>query len=391
MKKVKILIQAYCISILCIFTACNEGKIKSGIDLDNIPKVQSYTLSSIFQKAEPLLLDSTIVIGEISKLLVTTDKFYILDLIANTINVFNHNGTFLSQIGMRGNGPGEYKEFSDIAIDTKSQRLYALDIRKQSIYIYNMQNDEYINNFNLSKEEGRSKYIFFSDGILYTDLSYNTFPHYLVRSVDVENYVTSGLYFKAKDYNKGWVRTLGTSPFFQSTHHFIYLPLFTEQLLTINNGQEMAQCQLYSKNFVTPQMIEDIQTSSPSNDYLEVLLPTNYIYNMMNYIENSKLQIFQYLRGNKLKTFINNKGTNSLMEISSFKNDLVYDLSLAEYFPPIFIASDSTHTYTCIQTNELSHFLDAQRDTDAKSWINKYNLKYKITPESNPIIIKYSF
>lgn len=144
MKKVKILIQVYCISILCIFTACNGGKIKSGIDLDNIPKVQNYTLSSIFQKAEPILLDSTIVIGEISKLLVTTDKFYILDLIANTINVFNHNGTFLSQIGIRGNGPGEYKEFSDIAIDTKSQRLYALDIRKQSIYIYNMENDEYL-------------------------------------------------------------------------------------------------------------------------------------------------------------------------------------------------------------------------------------------------------
>lgn len=389
MKKIKHLIQGCCISILCIFIACNEERTNSGIDLDNIHKVENYNLSSLFQRAEPILLDSTIVIGEISKLLVASDRLYVLDLITNTINTFDHNGTFLFCIGKKGSGPGEYREISDIAIDTTLQRLYALDIRKQSIYIYNIQNGKYIDDFNLSIEDGRSKYISFFDNTLYTDLSYNTFPHYLVRSINLENHVTSGLYFKAMDYNKGWIRAQGISPFFPSVNHFIYLPLFAEQLLTIKNNQEVSLSRLYSKNFVNTQIIEDIQSSSSS--YFKVLLPTTYIYNMMNYIENDQIRIFQYLQGDKLKTCVENRRTNSLMEISFFGNDLVYDLSTVKYFPPAFLGVDSNHAYTCIQTNELSHFLEAQQDTDSTSWFNRYGLKYKVTPDSNPIIIKYFF
>jgi hypothetical protein len=96
--------------------------------------------SEIFDSIRFVRLETTdnSLIGRVDKIIVTDDRFVILDAsIAKMVFVFDKNGKFLNRIGKNGNGPGEYDEPDDIVYDKYNDELLILCANKKTIMRFN--------------------------------------------------------------------------------------------------------------------------------------------------------------------------------------------------------------------------------------------------------------
>lgn len=80
-------------------------------------------------------LDSSLV-GSIDKLIVTKDRFLVLDQKRDMLLSFSHNGRFLGQIGRQGNGPQEYISLTDVSLDEDGNQIYILDRVKSNLLVF---------------------------------------------------------------------------------------------------------------------------------------------------------------------------------------------------------------------------------------------------------------
>lgn len=90
-------------------------------------------------------LDSEELIGEISKMVVTKDKIFILDShVAQKIIVFDKEGHFLFQIKDQGQGPTEYVSLWDMQIDTLKNEVIVNDALMRSYIYYSTEDGKFI-------------------------------------------------------------------------------------------------------------------------------------------------------------------------------------------------------------------------------------------------------
>ncbi len=78
-------------------------------------------------------LDSCL-IGEVKKIIKQNDRYYLLDN-NQMLFTFDQNGLFISKIGNRGRGPGEYNDITDFDIDNESN-AYLWDNSKRKMQIF---------------------------------------------------------------------------------------------------------------------------------------------------------------------------------------------------------------------------------------------------------------
>lgn len=107
-----------------------QGIKRISINVDDFN--QSGNLSEFLEITEliPLETNQKCLINRINKVVTYESKIFVFDENSQRILLFNHDGTFIRQIGMPGKGPGEYLEISDFDIDRVRNLVYVLDFQK---------------------------------------------------------------------------------------------------------------------------------------------------------------------------------------------------------------------------------------------------------------------
>ena len=106
------------------------------IRADNAKIISTAELLDMVEQVDYIKLDSSEPIGEISKMVVTRDKIFILDAhIAQQIFVFNKTGKLLFRIKNKGRGPKEYLSVADMQVDTIRNEILVNDALARS-YLY---------------------------------------------------------------------------------------------------------------------------------------------------------------------------------------------------------------------------------------------------------------
>jgi hypothetical protein len=103
-----------------------EDNFGQKININNIDKTAVLRYSEVFDNVSFIKLETQAnsLIGRIDKIIVTGNKFIILDISgANAIFVFDDKGKFLNRIGTKGSGPEEYDFPDDIAYDKYNDEL----------------------------------------------------------------------------------------------------------------------------------------------------------------------------------------------------------------------------------------------------------------------------
>lgn len=77
-------------------------------------------------------------IGQISRILCHEGKYIVADRLTNRIFVFKDDGKYYSKIEAIGNGPGEYVQITDIALDKFDKTIKVLDAMQLKIVSYGL-------------------------------------------------------------------------------------------------------------------------------------------------------------------------------------------------------------------------------------------------------------
>ena len=115
----------------------NSNKILSKKVLEvNFSKAKVYSYSNLFTSVKYLPLETVSghLVGDISKIISTNDRYFIKS--GSKISVFDESGKFQFDIDEKGEAPGHYRGITDFLVDTTSQQIEILDNRSFKVYVY---------------------------------------------------------------------------------------------------------------------------------------------------------------------------------------------------------------------------------------------------------------
>ena len=156
------------LSLIVSFVSCQDMKevdfSVENIQL-NIGTGQELRLSDIADEVEVILLEQTNEsnIGRVERILPYKDKYYVMNSIGFSngwVDVFDKHGKFVQKIDKRGEGPGEYEDLQDIAINPKNDELVFMT-QPKGIFKYDLEGNLikiYDNSSECYKENGKSVY-----------------------------------------------------------------------------------------------------------------------------------------------------------------------------------------------------------------------------------------
>lgn len=106
---------------------------------ENICK-STIRLDSLISEIKLVILETTdeSLIGSINKVLSVDGSFIIHDKSNNAIIRFNTEGKFINKLGSVGNGPGQFNEAYDVAIDESKDEISVLDLKGRKVMKYKL-------------------------------------------------------------------------------------------------------------------------------------------------------------------------------------------------------------------------------------------------------------
>jgi 6-bladed beta-propeller len=118
-----------------------EGQLVT-FDLKELPDQTSLKLSDLGAtdiRYIPLETNEQSVIPRISKIIIS--KNYILTQSFANINMFRHDGSFVTKIGTIGRGPDEFTVAHDVDINLKDESIYLVDGWQQRFFVFSKSGD----------------------------------------------------------------------------------------------------------------------------------------------------------------------------------------------------------------------------------------------------------
>lgn len=119
---------------LLMLLSCGKGDQERLIEPSEIDELN---VSSFAQKTEYVFLNTpdTVLVAAVSGVRYHLGRYYCIDRIRETINVFDESGNFLFQIDNAGQGPGQYANLTDVYVD---DLIYILSRSSKRILRYSL-------------------------------------------------------------------------------------------------------------------------------------------------------------------------------------------------------------------------------------------------------------
>lgn len=378
-------------------SAINENMDLYVVDLDKVVKSDKVNLSSYFQRAEMIVLETSeeCLIGNVNKITVLDDLILVMDSErSESVFVFDREGRFKHKIGERGMGPGEYINLWDATIDRENMEIYIFDNSNNRMNRYDLNSGRFINSVVVNRDNYAPPYIQYANGKIYTSiLSYTEMKDsYLLQEIDMVTGDPTSFFLSSFDYNRGWhgnfVRKEG---FFYSDiiGNSKYVQMFMDTIISIEKDSRiMPYLVVKTKKWITKEDINELINSKNNNGMLsyQILSEKNLVYNIHQYVESNDIICFQIMNNGDLEYVVYDKNSNQTQVIDLFKDDLVFS---GDFFIfPSFLFADENGFYSYVRTEQIPRLLDVAHS-------GGINPKFKdeilnLSEDSNPILIYYT-
>lgn len=107
------------VTLTSLLVGClNEGAVET-IKVYSEPVREEMNISQIAEEISLVQLqnDPGNVIGRVHSVIIRNKYIYVLDISSHSVLVFNRDGSFVSKLDRRGNGPGEYLGLGPVIVD----------------------------------------------------------------------------------------------------------------------------------------------------------------------------------------------------------------------------------------------------------------------------------
>jgi hypothetical protein len=214
--------------------SCKENDYQTiNIDLNQArPNVEI-----VIDNVIPLETDTTSLIGDIERIRIFNNQYYILDKWhARNIFVFDSVGNFISKLA-QGNGPGEVIWPIEFLINTLNNSILVYDLITRNLMYYdlhlNHQKSEYFEDLNLSKAEFLTPYhILINSPIINDSIDELSYVNYAIYDLDKKKYISK--FFPIKTELVGLTYA---SPISIVNGRVLFIAPFDNYLYTLENGE----------------------------------------------------------------------------------------------------------------------------------------------------------
>ncbi len=128
--------------IFCFLCSCHPAQNENTgfVYTLNVDEAEIKGFSSMFDSVAYIPLETTdeCEIGRISRVLYHNGKYIVVDELTNTVFIFTEDGRYYSKIQAAGNGPGEYAQMADIAIDKFEEKIKILDAMQVKVVSFDL-------------------------------------------------------------------------------------------------------------------------------------------------------------------------------------------------------------------------------------------------------------
>lgn len=360
--------------LFAIFSCKHENSSSLKIHSDSLEKLtvnpinaKIVNISSFVKDIRYWIPDSSIIIGNISKVEIHNDKYYIFDDKTQKLCVFDQNGRYIQQISKLGNGPGEYITCRDFTVSERNKEIYILDSTPNRILVFGL-DGRFLKTIPIDIM-GKEIYVYEDVFWVFTGGS----DYYTKR--------------KGKDYNLFKLSKEGTVVSSYQKYNEVYdsqSPL--DALLNNNDNADFhygINHNIYKLDSVISQVVAvdfgkynlpySEMTSENSIEYLNA----GQYARVAKTVSSENIRYVNYIFKNRFYGFIEREGYPSINY--SFLNNDIDDVSFALSIP------------FCIRDNKILYVKDMEQIfyNNKKSYINIKDVNnnvISITKDSNPVI-----
>jgi len=374
------------LTILTIFilltTSCESNKTELSFDYKINLNTQlvhdNLQLSDIIQpgyRFVPLESNDEILIGNISKVICFNKYIYILDAYAGGVLAkFTEDGHFVSKIGSKGDGPGEYLFPLDFTIDKQNGHIYVVD-QGVTLIEYD-QNGKYLNKRKFADYEFSGIQVDKNiDG--FTFISGDKDDNLILTTNDLYR-IKSYFPFKNKNINKLLVSPLQR----MSDNTIVYRRFLNDTVFKIVDGHLYPHIILnYNNNFT-----EDLfSLNITKNKFNKILKNGNSCITKL-YFESDVSVFTAFSSSDNLFLSFYSKESDSvnIFNYGNFINDITFE-KRSSYV----IGTNEDEFIFFVQGNNLIEGLNKNKEKYEKTdnFLKALKLSKTINQRSNPILL----
>ena len=372
-----------CICIVIISISCSQGE-KRILNADTIIYVNHENINEEVMKHAsnyiedvqyiPLETSETNLIGNLSKVILSTKYIHIHDNQTNNLYQFDYDGKYVRKVGNEGNGPNEYIKISTFSINPETENIAIYCEVKQSIIEFTHEglpiSEERVgfvcNDFMYYKND----YLFYGGRSWNKNIFKNTFPeqYRLVlwgKNEIKENYLpfkyNESLYRTSIASGNNSLYTYNKTRLIEKCTGIVYeLDNDISPVYAIDFGKYTIREDFYSDRNINDNSIQRIEKS----DYclLSSLFETDnyvYIYYIVSMYSKYRM-IFSCIYSKKINELVNigPLWVNDIDNISMPKVITSYNNNLIGYFD-----SDNLKTMLVTNKNPLTPRMEELKET----------------------------
>lgn len=323
----------FCLGLLFLVLGCAESEDNTEVVVLSVDMTSSTELpdTAVFESVDEIFLQTTpeSLIYDVHKVILGDDIMVVADKWNRKVLLFDYDGRFIGPVGAVGRGPGEYIQFTDVALDERSRRIVLYADMNEALMYYDLQG-----RFIESREhKNLVRSIDFHDGSLFAVNAYiedRNAPY--VERIDADG--TASRIFEHSDNQRLNMYVLGRT-LSNSADNILFTQRYDNNIYEVKDGKVRPK---YHIDFGAA----DVQNvlSEPSDEQLEQELRSgDYVYGIVNITENDDYLFFSTNRSgfvmydkrsgkaDKIR-FLNSEGNrysvSKLLASSNDKNRVVF-------------------------------------------------------------------
>jgi len=279
-------------------------------------------LSEMAEKVEYIFLETndSCLIGTIAKVVVDDSLVFISD--KNRLLIFNNSGKFLTAVGHKGRGPGEYVEVEDFAVDFASDRIFVLDRFQQKVFCYTY-NGKYQSEFRYKAPYPSKIIVVKNSGLM---ISYATPQYKHNKNYGFALYTFSGNFIRNifNRENEGAVDGMSEAGLHRLSYYcdsLTFWEIHLDTIYRINN--EGVFTPRYALNYKGYHQVKNRSSLEKNNYYFSYFIDTKKYLFFLRGAQNNEIKHLVYNKetGRATKIAFNTKDLN-LKNNTGFMNDI---------------------------------------------------------------------
>ncbi|WP_101544573.1 6-bladed beta-propeller [Bacteroides cutis] len=307
------------------------------------------------------------------------DRYILLDnIMARTLYAFNLDGSFVQQIGKKGNGPGEYINPFEYSVNERDKTLSVIDIEQQKIIVYSLADFRFLSEKKMPFYSDYMEQLPNGDYVWYNKLASDASDSYAFITDKDLNIKKS---FIPIDFSSGY--SLGTSRklYKQGDEVSLYTP-FNPVLYRVKSDSIYPAFQFKFGEKKLPPIDFLKEKSANNKNYIPDLLESPYVA-FYNVYESDQLLCVPYYMDKTMYFGFYDKKKNISYNFSQDK--LQSELQIGAFSSPIGVTQDGS--FISLLRPGLLLQLQEKGNKINDELIQLLN---ESTEEDNPILLIYS-